>query len=75
MHEEEQWIWDSGVMRIASPKALQCAVFFYVGKHFCIRGVRSSESWDHHSLSEHLIQIATFMWSMAPKIYLVSWHN
>ena len=36
--EEEQRLWDSGVMGIASPKALQRAVFFYIGKRFCLRG-------------------------------------
>ena len=37
-HEEEQKLWDTGVLSVCSPKSLQRAVFFYVGKRFCIRG-------------------------------------
>lgn len=36
--EEENKLWEAGVLAITSPKALQRAVFFYVGKFFCIRG-------------------------------------
>ena len=31
-------MWADGVIGITNPKALQRAVFFYVGKRFCIRG-------------------------------------
>ena len=36
--EEEEKLWSTGVMSILTPKSLQRAVFYYVGKHFCIRG-------------------------------------
>ena len=36
--EEEEKLWRSSVLSIANPKALQRAVFFYIGKCFCIRG-------------------------------------
>ena len=36
--EEEDRLWDSGTFCIATPKGLQNAVFFYAGKHFCLRG-------------------------------------
>ena len=36
--EEEEKLWATGVISILTPKALQRAVFFYIGKHFCIRG-------------------------------------
>ena len=36
--EEEEKLWSTGVISILNPKALQRAVFFYIGKHFCIRG-------------------------------------
>ena len=36
--EEENALWDAGVMGIFSPRALVRAVFFYVGKAFCLRG-------------------------------------
>ena len=36
--EEEEKLWVSGVIFILTPKAFQRAVFFYIGKHFCIRG-------------------------------------
>ncbi len=35
---EEQSLWDSGVLGVTTPKRLQRAVFFYIGKRFCIRG-------------------------------------
>ncbi len=34
--EEEEKLWVSGVLSIKDPKALQRAVFFYIGKCFCI---------------------------------------
>ena len=36
--EEEGKLWDAKVIGTSSPKALQRAVFFYIGKVFCIRG-------------------------------------
>ena len=36
--EEEDKLWQSGVLSITNPKALQRCVFFYVGKCFCVRG-------------------------------------
>ena len=36
--ENEEKLWSTGVVSILEPKALQQAVFYYVGKHFCIRG-------------------------------------
>ena len=36
--EDEEKLWETGVLGDASPKSLQRAVFYYVGKRFCIRG-------------------------------------
>ena len=36
--EEESMLWDSKVLGVHTPLALVRAVFFYVGKAFCIRG-------------------------------------
>ena len=36
--EEEDKLWDSGVLNAIEPLGLQRAVFFYIGKVFCIRG-------------------------------------
>ena len=36
--EEEQALWEKGVLGCTTPKNLQRAVFFYIGKRFCIRG-------------------------------------
>ena len=36
--DEEKLLWSSGVLSDSTPKGLQRAVFYYVGKHFCIRG-------------------------------------
>ena len=36
--DEEEKLWESSVLNITTPKGLQRAVFYYVGKCFCIRG-------------------------------------
>ena len=35
---DEQRLWESGVMGVDDPKALQNAVFYTVGKMLCLRG-------------------------------------
>ena len=35
---EEQALWAKGVLGCTNPKNLQRAVFFYIGKRFCVRG-------------------------------------
>ena len=42
--EEETTLWKSGVLSISNPKCLQRAIFYYVGKHFCIRGGEEQRS-------------------------------
>ena len=42
--EEEDMLWKSGVLGDHDPVALQRAVFFYVGKVFCIRGGEEQRS-------------------------------
>ena len=36
--EEENLLWEKGILSTYTPISLQCAVFFYVGKVFCIHG-------------------------------------
>lgn len=36
--EEEKTLWSSHILSDSDPKGLQRAVFYYVGKHFCVRG-------------------------------------
>ena len=36
--EEESKLWECGILGTDNPKSLQRAVFYYVGKRFCIRG-------------------------------------
>jgi hypothetical protein len=36
--EEENALWSAGVLGINNPKSLQRAIFFYIGKRFCVRG-------------------------------------
>ena len=36
--EEEDQLWSNGVIGTSTPKALQNAVFYYIGKRFCVRG-------------------------------------
>ena len=35
---DEQRLWESGLMGVSDPRALQNAVFYAVGKMFCLRG-------------------------------------
>ena len=43
--KDEDRLWRSGVLSMATPKALLCAGFFLNGKNFCLRG-----SEEHHRL-------------------------
>ena len=36
--DEEELLWSTGTIGEHSPLALQRAVFFYIGKVFCLRG-------------------------------------
>ena len=36
--DDEKKLWDSGVMGTTTPRTLQNAAFFIVGKMFCLRG-------------------------------------
>jgi len=38
LHYEENQFWESGVISLENPAGLLCAVFFYNGKNFCLRG-------------------------------------
>ena len=42
--EEEGMMWKSGVLSVSNPKSLQRAIFYYVGKHFCVRGGEEQRS-------------------------------
>ena len=42
--EEEDKLWSSGTLSVTDPKGLQYAVFFYVGKVYCIRGGEEQRS-------------------------------
>ena len=35
---EENQLWEKGIFGTSTPLSLQRAIFFYVGKIFCIRG-------------------------------------
>ena len=42
--EEEGKLWTAEVFLIKTAKALQRAVFYYIGKYFCIRGGQAQRS-------------------------------
>ena len=56
--EEEDLLWSSEIMGVHSPLALQRAVFYYVGKTFCLRGA------EHRDL-----KISQFVRSEQPDSY------
>ena len=59
--KEEEQLWSVGVMGVDTPRLLLHAVFFYVGKIFCLRGGVEQRSLRYHSSSEGVIQITMFM--------------
>ena len=36
--DEENQLWDRGVLNTTTPRGLQNAVFYVIGKMFCLRG-------------------------------------
>ena len=36
--EEEEKLWTTEILSVKTPKGLQRAVFYYIGKRFCIQG-------------------------------------
>ena len=40
--EEEEKLWATGVLGDSTPKSLQRAIYFYIGKLFCVRGGQES---------------------------------
>ena len=42
--QEEELIWSTGTIGVRSPLSLQRAVFYYVGKVFCLRGGEEQRS-------------------------------
>ena len=62
--DEEERFWETKVLGVHSPVALQRAVFFYVGKVFCLRGGEEQ----HHSLFVVVTLIATLMLKTVQRI-------
>lgn len=48
--DDENTLWERGVMSFETPQSLLNAVFYYNGRNFCLRGIR-----EHHNL--HFSQI------------------
>ena len=42
--EEQDMLWDCGILGCASPISLQRAVFYYIGKRFCVRSEEEQRS-------------------------------
>ena len=53
-HEDKSWVAE--VFNINNPKALQRAVFYYIGKVFCIRGGQKQRT----------LELSNFKWSAKP---------
>ena len=58
--EDETKLWDSGVMGSTTPRALQNAAFYTVGKMFCLRG-----GMEHRSL-----KLSQLQWLRDPDRYV-----
>ncbi len=43
--QHEDLLWEKGILGLDTPKALQRAVFYYVGLQFVLRGIQ-----EHHDL-------------------------
>ena len=58
--EEEDQLWDRGVLRVDSLLKLLCRVFFSVGKVFCIRGGKEQRN----------LKPSQFQWKHDPDRYV-----
>ena len=51
--EEEHQLWSSKVLGVHNPLTLLRAVFFYVGKTFCIRGGEEQRGLKHSQFQRY----------------------
>ena len=68
---EENQLWESGALGVDTPEKFQRAVFFYVGKVFCIRGGQEQRELKVSQFRRSSNPTATPMWSTVPKTYQV----
>ena len=66
--EEEQKLWELGILGVDSPKSLQQMVFYYIGKRYCIRG---GEEQRPPILFAPIILTVSLILSMDPRITVV----
>ena len=72
--EEENMLWDKGILNTSTPKGFFRAVFYYNGKNFVLRGWnRSIGNFRFHSL--FVSPIAMSILKMLQKIGVVGWHS
>ena len=71
--EEEDQLWSSGALNVSDHKGLQQAVFYYVGKVYCICGGEEQRCLNLLSLSVRGNQTATHILNMVLRTDLVVW--
>ena len=50
---DEQKLWQNGVMGTSTPRSLQNAAFFIVGKMFCLRGGKELRELKFSQVTRH----------------------
>ena len=51
--EEENVLWEKGVLSVDTPETPLCAVFYYNGKNFCLRGGKEHRALKISQLVRH----------------------
>jgi hypothetical protein len=56
-NEDEQLLWQSGVMSFETPQNLQNMIFYYIGLHFCLRGVQEQHDLKIQQIVRHPLDV------------------
>ena len=72
--DNEVKLWESGVVGLSTPTSLQNAVFYTIGKMFCLRGGQEHRSLKLSQLGQKS-QIAIYITKTLPKITMAPSNN
>ena len=71
--EEEEQLWLKNMFNVENPTGLQRAIFFYVGKLFCL--YEADKTWNSPSSRDSKILTITCILNMGQKIGVVVWSS